>query len=420
MQHFRKNPLFVVLMTIFIDMLGVGILIPVVPLLLTDPTSPFFLLPKGLTLDQGFIMLGFLTATFPLAQFFATPILGQLSDRYGRKKILLVSLVGTCVAYLMFGLAIFLKNIPLLFITRIFDGFTGGNIAVAQAAIADITKPQDRAKNFGFIGAAFGLGFIIGPFIGGVLSNPAVISWFNPTTPFLFAGLLSFINIISVILIFPETHLARNARLVIQWSKSLLNIVHAFTYKSLRVLFTTAFLFQSGFSFFTTFFAVYLIRKFNFHEGDIGNFFAFIGIWVVITQALITRFVAKRFKEQSVLKLSLVAFSLCVLAYVLPSAAWQLYALIPLFAIFNGLIMANMTSLVSRSADKEVQGEVLGINASVQALAQAIPPILSGYIAASLSIYHPIVIGALVVFISAVVFLIWFKPTGQFHESTHS
>src|SRR3989344_3479623 len=179
MDKIRNKPLPVIFFTVFVDLIGFGILIPVVPLLLADPESSYFLLPKGFTVNQGYIMLGFLTAMFPLMQFLAAPILGQLSDKFGRKRILAISLFGTCLSYLIFAYAILTRNIPLLFAARAFDGITGGNIAVAQAAIADVTTPANRAKNFGLIGAAFGLGFILGPYIGGKLSDPTVVSWFG-------------------------------------------------------------------------------------------------------------------------------------------------------------------------------------------------------------------------------------------------
>src|SRR6185369_2029743 len=113
-----------------------------------------------------------------------------------RRKLLAISILGTSASYVVFALGIVTKNLPLLFISRAFDGITGGNIAVAQAAVADITKPEHRAKNFGLIGAAFGLGFIIGPYIGGKLSDPSVVSWFSASTPFWFAAALSFFNFI--------------------------------------------------------------------------------------------------------------------------------------------------------------------------------------------------------------------------------
>ena len=156
MQKARTLP--VVFAIILVDMLGVGILIPVIPLLLTDPAYPYHL---GLSMRSGLITLGLLMATFPLLQFFATPILGQLSDRVGRKPVLIISIIGTSLSYVVFAIGIITKNVPLLFASRALDGITGGNIAVAQAAIADSTTPENRAKSFGIIGAAFGIGFIV-------------------------------------------------------------------------------------------------------------------------------------------------------------------------------------------------------------------------------------------------------------------
>lgn len=145
----RGKPLLVILSVVFLDLVGIGILIPVVPILLAGPRSPFYLLPVGYTIQTGYILLGWLVAIYPLCQFLAAPILGQLSDRYGRRKLLGISVTGTCISYIIFALGIVTRNIPLLFLARGFDGVTGGNIPVAQAVIADITPPEQRAKNFG-------------------------------------------------------------------------------------------------------------------------------------------------------------------------------------------------------------------------------------------------------------------------------
>ena len=413
LKRLQGRPLPVILFTIFIDLLGVGILIPVIPQLLANPHSSEFLLPAGFTLAQGYILLGFLTAIFPIMQFFATPILGQLSDTFGRRKLLAFSILGTSLSYLAFAFGIVTKNIPLLFISRAFDGITGGNVAVAQAAIADITKPENRAKNFGLMGAAFGFGFIIGPYLGGKLSDPAVVSWFSASTPFWFAAGLSALNFVSILLFFPETRQLAAKKLQIDWARSFHNIARAWQIPNLRPLFTTMFFFNGGFTFFTTFFAVYMITKFSFTQGRIGDYFAFIGLWIAIVQGLITRQVAKRWPEYKVLRFSMIAAAVMVFAYLLVNQAWQLYWLAPFFALCIGLTMANSTALISKSAGPEIQGEVLGINASVQALAQSIPPIIAGYLAGSVTAEAPLILSINTLLLGGLVFWVWYKPTAR-------
>ncbi len=411
MKNLLNQPLVVIFFTVFVDLIGFGIIIPIIPLLLANPRSDFFLLPKGMSLQDGYILLGFLTAMFPLGQFIATPILGQLSDRFGRKKLLLVSLAGTCIAYIIFAYGILTKNLPLLFIARAFDGITGGNISIAQAAIADITTPENRAKNFGLIGAAFGLGFILGPYIGGKLSDPSIVSWFNATTPFWFAAILSFLNIVSVFIFFPETKKQLSSTLHITWMKSITNILRGFSMKEIRIIFMTNFFFQAGFTFFTTFFSVYLINKFMFTQGNIGDFFSYVGLWVAFTQAVITRSLAGKVSESTILYVSTLGTGLAILLYFLPNVWWQLLFITPFFAIFNGLTQANIAGLISRSVSPEIQGEILGINASIQALAQSIPPILSGYIAATISPEAPIFFAAVTICVGGLIFLFFYKST---------
>lgn len=405
----NKNVLFAVIFTVFIDLLGFGILIPVIPQLLANPASPFYLLPKGLSIQQGYIILGFLTAIFPFMQFIATPILGELSDRFGRKPILAISLFGTSLSYVLFAIGIITRNLPLLFISRGFDGITGGNIAVAQAAIADVSSPENRAKNFGLIGAAFGMGFILGPYLGGVLSDPSYVSWFNAATPFWFAAGLALINTLSVIYILPETLKTKGTELKLHFARSIKNIMRVFQMKELLPLFTTNFLFQAGFAFFTTFFSVFLITKFNFSQGSIGNYFAYVGIWIAITQGVITGRVTKKFGSYTILRYSLIGSGLFILAQFLPNVWWELLIITPFFAICNGLSQANLTSLVSRSVGPEIQGEILGINASVQALAQTIPPIISGFIAATLAARAPIVVSGITIILAGIVFILFVK-----------
>ncbi len=415
----------IVLFTVFIDLLGVGILLPVIPQLLANPLSPSYLLPAGWTYKDGLVLLGFLTAIFPFMQFIATPILGQLSDRYGRKKILAISLFGTAISYALFAYGIIIRNIPLLFISRAFDGITGGNIAVAQAAVADVTPPEHRTRNFGIMGAIFGLGFVLGPYIGGKLATSGVTllhvgslklfttpHWFNAATPFWFAAILAMINTVWVLARLPETLSKVQKKLRIEWNKSVHNIVKAATLPGLRNIFPTVFFFWGGFSFFTTFFAVYLTSKLGFKANNIGDFFAYIGVWIALTQGLLTAILAKKYSNYQVLRISLIGLSIALIVTFIPSNTTQLLLLSPLIPIMVGLSIANVTALVSRLAPPDIQGEVLGINASVQALAQTIPAVLTGYLA-GINRNVPIIAAAITVLFGGYLFWFLYKPSKE-------
>jgi DHA1 family tetracycline resistance protein-like MFS transporter len=409
----RRSPLPIVFLIVFLDLLGIGILIPIVPQLLANPDSAFYLLPAGWSVERGYLLLGLLVAVFPLMQFVATPILGELSDRFGRKPILIVSLMGTCASYVLFATGIIIRSLPLLFVARALDGFTGGNIAVAQAAISDTTPPEERAKNLGLIGAAFGLGFIMGPYLGGKLSDPEVVDWFDAATPFWFAALLSLANILFVAWRFTETLAALQPDRRVNWRRSAQNINHAWALAPLRPLYITNFLLVSGFTFFTTFFGVFLIDRFGFTQGDIGDFFSYTGLWIVFTQAVIVRRVAKRFKEPAVLRVSLIASGLCLLLYHVPTVSWGLLLVAPVFSIFNGLTQANLIGLLSRSASPRIQGEILGINASVQALAQVTPPMLAGVIASAVSPEAPLYVSSALIILAGLAFIALFVPVRE-------
>lgn len=418
-----KKALPIVIFTVFLDVLGVGILIPILPQLVFN-----IFVPSGFTYNEALITLGWLTGIYPLMMFLATPILGQLSDRYGRKPVLAFSLFGTAISYMVFALAIITKNIPLLFISRGFDGITGGNISVARAVIADVTEPKDRTKNFGLIGAAFGVGFVMGPYIGARLASPNVNffglfhtpSWFSAATPFWFTAGLAFINTLLVITILPETHKHINKAIKMVWTKSLTNIRKAAAAPGLRWVFTAEFLFFAGFTFFTTFFQILLIQKLHFTQANVGDFFAYIGIWIAISQGAITPLLAKYFKNYQVLRFAYFGMSLALFAQLWPTNTSQLLLVAPLIAMIVGVVMANTSALVSLSAGPEMQGEILGIDASVQSLAQAIPAIISGYIA-TMGVNMPVIVGAAIVFLAGVVFVAFYRPSNHLlHESADS
>lgn len=391
-------------LTILIDMIGIGVLIPVIPQLLGESGSSAFLLDPSQE-KLGFILLGFLSAIYPIAMFFAAPILGALSDKFGRRPVLLLSILGTAVGYFLFTWAIVIKNIPLLFFSRLVDGLTGGNISTVQASITDQVDPEHRAKAFGLMGATFGIGFILGPFIGGKLADPHVLPWFNASTPFLFAGILAFVNFLSIYLFFVETNMHIDKDRVIKFFSSVSNL---FKIKKLnhelRYLLIVSFLFNAGFAFFTSFFNVYLTNHFNFSVGEIGNFFGYIGICSILTQLVVVRYVSNKFSHISILRFAYPAVAIATVLYLLPDQSWWLFVITPFFAIPNGLQMANFSALLAKRTPPNQRGETLGISSSFNSLGQALPPLFAGFIAVAFSSAAPIWIAGFFLLLAATVF----------------
>lgn len=391
-------------LTVLIDMIGIGVLIPVIPQLLGEPNSGAFLLDPAQQ-KLGFILLGLLSAVYPIAMFFASPILGTLSDKYGRRLVLLISILGTSVGYFLFAYSILTKNIPLLFFSRLVDGLTGGNISTVQASITDQVDEANRAKAFGFLGAAFGVGFVLGPFIGGKLADPNFVSWFNASTPFFFAGILAFVNLVSIYFFFRETNIHIDKDRAVKFFGSVTNL---FKIKKLnreiRYLLIVSLLYNAGFAFFTSFFNVYLTTKFNFTVGQIGNFFGYIGICSILTQVLVVQYVTKKYNNISILRFAYPAVALATLAYLLPSAGWWLFVIVPFFAVPNGLQMANFSALLSQRTPPKERGETIGISSSFNSLGQALPPLFAGVIAVAFAPSAPIFIAGLFILGAGVLF----------------
>lgn len=399
MKNFLKSPILALWLTVFIDLLGLGIVIPVLAALFFVPQSEFFMYSPqlfGLTISTS-LLYGILLAVYPFAQFFGAPIIGDLSDRVGRKKMLLISISGTLVGYIITAIGIITNQIWLLFVGRLIDGFTGGNISVAQSAISDLSTPETKTRNFGLIGMAFGFGFIIGPYVGGKLADPTIVSWFNNSTPFIFAAILTLINVLLVIFNLKET---LQSRLTSKFNLfgGFINLKKAFGLGQIRNILLVNFLFAFGFNFFTQFFQVYLISKFAFTQSQIGDIFAYIGLWVALTQGAFLRPLAKKYKPFQFINLSLLLLGVTFFVLLLPTKAFSIYLILPFIAIFNGFAQPNLLTSISNSADQKVQGEILGINQSIQSISQMIPPIIAGVIS-TISFRLPIIVaGSLTLF----------------------
>lgn len=401
----KKTSLLVIYLTIFIDFIGVGLVIPIFAPLFLSPTTTLFDLNTSQEI-RSFI-LGLALSVFPFFQFFGAPILGALSDKFGRKKILFLSIFGTFLGYVLMVWGILNKDFYLIVLSRIIDGFTGGNISVATSAISDISDPKDKVKNFGTLGALFGVCFIAGPYLGGKLSDPTISSFFSFATPFIISAILSFINLILVATIFKET-LIKRIENTVSLTSGIKNLKKAFMDPKFKVIFTTVFLITCGFSFFTQFFQAYLVSKFDFNQSQIGELFAYVGIWIALTQGLFLRYVPKWVTPQKAVFFGTLGLGCALIALLVPSVSYQIYFVLPFIAIFNGILGPNSQAIISNLAGENSQGEIFGINQSVTSLGMALAPLISGFII-SFGIYLPILMAGSLIILGGIVFQTKFR-----------
>ena len=393
----NKKTLTLLFFTVLINMVGLGIIIPFVPIIFK--LKHFF--PNGYSAQNINIILGFLLAAYPLAQFFGAPLLGRISDNVGRKKILILSLFGSMLGYFIFAWGIYQSSVVLLFVSRILDGFTGGNISVAMASIADISADEkSKVRNFGMIGAAFGLGFIIGPAIGGTLSDGNISPYFTIVTPFIAAAVVSLINLLMVGFTLPETHTNRVKRKV-TIKYTFVNIKTAFAFKQLRTVFTALFLVNLGWVLFEYFFQVFLYGKFHMLSSHIAYLFVYIGFWIVFSQGYLVRKVSNKVPPTQILKWTLLPVSILLMCVIFVDKT-VMYFVLPVLAIFTGFTQPNFSAILSNSTEKHSQGEILGIRQSIVSSVLAIAPLAGGFLInignISVGYQNPLITGSILTF----------------------
>jgi MFS family permease len=373
----KRGPLFFIFLTIFLDLLGAGMILPLLPYYVK-------LIEQG---DSLWIManlaliVGMLTASFSLFQFLCTPVLGALSDRIGRRPVLLVSLAGTGVAYVLLGLAdqfisfgavVFLG---VLFFARILDGITGGNISTAQAYIADVTPPEERARGMGLIGAAFGLGFMLGPAFGGLLSTISL------SAPAYIAAALTFANVIFGFLKLPES-LPRERRVAVplRQMNPFVRLRGVLGREQIRPLLIGTLLLNLAFAGLQSNFAVFSAVRFGYGPLEIAFLFAFIGAIAVVVQGFLIRRLVPRFGEPrlAITGLTLMTFAFAVIAFA--PVAWMLYPAVGLLATGSGLATPSITSLISRRVAPQEQGDVLGGVQALTSLTMVVGPLFAGVV----------------------------------------
>ena len=377
-----RNRLRTIFLIVFVDLLGFSLILPLLP---------YFAEQYG----ANALTVGLLTASYAAAQLVGAPLLGRLSDQYGRRPILLISIAGTAAGFLLLGVAEVLGQsigvaffganvaainalvLSLIFVSRILDGLTGGNISVAQAYIADVTPPQERGKAFGLIGAAFGLGFIIGPVIGGVLGER-----FGYAVPAFVAMTIATINLVAVYLFLPESvtpeqraEMAHRPRPAF----SLNSLVVALRRPRVGPLFHIRFFFGMAFSMFQSIFALYAAGyPLNLSVEQTGLVLGYVGILSVIIQGFAIGRLTKRYSDKQLMLTSALLMAGSLLLWGFVPNVWTLLIIMAPLAFGGGVLNTVINSALSKSVYPEEIGGTLGISASLESLTRVIAPAIGG------------------------------------------
>jgi DHA1 family tetracycline resistance protein-like MFS transporter len=373
----EKRKLVTVFIIVFIDLLGFSLILPLLPYYAeTFGASP--------------TLVGLLVGSYAAAQLIGAPVLGRLSDRYGRRPILLLSILGTFLGFLLLGFA---RSLWMLFASRILDGLTGGNISVAQAYITDVTDEKNRAKGLGLIGAAFGLGFVIGPAVGGVLST-----W-GYAVPALAAAGLSGLNLITVFTWLPESLSEARRAEISQRPRSAFSLGalwHALNRPRVGPLLHVRLFFGLASATFQSIFALYAQYRLGLTAQSTGYLLAYVGVLVVLVQGVAIGRLTARFSESRLIFSAVVLMAASLLAWAFaPNLPVLLVVLAPL-SLATGTLNTVINSALTKAVYPEEVGGTLGLSASLESLTRVIAPSAGGLLLEKLGAAAPGVAGALI------------------------
>ena len=357
MSSKKRSPLVIIFVTVFLDLVGFGIVIPVLPL-------------YAERFGASALTVGLLLGIYSAMQAICAPLLGKLSDRIGRRPVLLVSLLGTAAGFLLMGLA---HQLWLLFLARIIDGVTGGNISTAQAYIADVTPPEHRSKGMGLIGAAFGLGFIFGPAIGGLMSHISLAA------PFLFAAALAAVNAIALYFLLPES-LSPEHRHASRRHEPLRSVVQPSHRWTLTAVVATYFFATVAFSLLTATYPLFTEHRFGYDARHNGYIFAGQGLLGAIIQGGLMGRLVKARGERWLVIAGTLALAVSLFALPLSGTVTALLVATAGMALGHSLMAAPLNGLASQCVGASAQGRVLGLMQSAASFARIVGPVLGGWL----------------------------------------
>lgn len=359
MQNKKPSGLFFIFITVVIDVIGLGIIIPVMPKLIQELI--------GGDISQASQYGGWLVFTYAITQFLFASVLGNLSDKYGRRPILLISLIGFSLNYMLMGIA---PTIAWLFLGRLIAGITGASYTVAAAYIADVSTPEKKAQNFGLLGAAFGLGFIIGPVLGGLLGH------FGPRVPFFAAAVLCFINFLYGYFVVPES-LKPELRRPFQWKAA--NPIGAFlhikSHPLILPLIACIFLINMATNSVQSTWSYYTMEKFGWDEKMVGLSLGFIGTLLMIVQAGLIRMIIPKIGTGKAIIGGIILYIITFPLYGLANESWMLYA-ISIPYVLAGITGPALQSRISNFVPQNEQGRIQGGITSVISLTAILGPLI--------------------------------------------
>ena len=355
----KRAPVAFVLVTIFIDAIGFGLIMPVLPRLLMRVGD----MPLSETID----LAAWIGLAMAVATFFASPVMGNLSDRYGRRPVLMAALGGLSIDYLLLALA---DTLPLIFIGRVLSGIFGGSYGAAQSAIADITAPEDRARTFGYVGAAFGIGFVAGPAIGGLLGE------LGDRAPFYAASVLAAVNLAYGWFVFPET-LPPERRRAFEWRRAnpLGALAAARAVPGMASIAAVLGLWQIASLVYPLTWSFWGIARFGWSDATIGLSLATVGVVMALSQIFVTGPAVKRLGERNAATVGLVAATIGFVLYAIIDEGWMAFVVMVALGA-QSLVQPSLNAMLSRRATPETQGEVQGIAAMAMGVGSIVAPLL--------------------------------------------
>lgn len=388
---------------ILLDFMGLATVVVLFPSLFLEHGNNVFL--SWLPYRSRLIWLGLCLAVYPLGQFIGSSVFGKLSDKYGRKNMLSITILGTVIGFSLSALSVNLVSYTLLFVSRIFTGFCAGNVAIAQASLIDISNDETKAGNLSLAQMAMGLAYVVGPTVGAILANSNLCIWFVPSTAFWVFALLMSVAFIVLRLFYRDT-------LIKQQNLSDGNISNNDQNKSfmnnsmLRNSFIVWAIFVAGWWLFESFMPSFLFRKFHLNTSSIGYILSFNGVVYALFQYLVVQRIASKIKPSSMVLYSTVFAGLSIITLAFVTSIFQIYFVMTIFVLTMGFCIPGIITSISNLASKEEQGKVMGIIGSVQAITTVLV-MLAGGILQSVDVNITIITGGILMIISWLLFTIF-------------